>query len=1169
MAKVNPVKLKQDADRLEKAGKLDQAIALYRQIVDDSPRDWNTINKIGDLYAKLNKFQEANEEYAKVADFYAKDGFHLKAIAIWKKINKLDPSTLGPYLNLAELYAKQGLMMEAKGQYQIVVEEYIKRGKMRDAGEVLRRMADIDPADLKVRSKLADLYTREGNSARAIEEHVAIAEELSRKGHLAEALQVLEKGLKIDPRSLRLRLEVARVHLVQKNFERAAQALEEASQQAPADAQVLSRLGEAYLGARKIAEAERVFQRLLEIDPEDAEARMQMGRVHIQQRQFDRALDQFLPLVERHTARREGDRAAALLQEIVQHEPAHVKTLVKLAEVYRLLQKDSLVVAAYSQLTEAYRQQGLLAQAAAVLETLVAMEPDNGQHREKLQHVRRSLASAAPANAALPDDDPDAIEEDFDLHLASDDEFPGLSEAPASVPPAPVRTVASVPAPPAGVAPSRPRIEPSGPLGEQDREFVEEHLAEGKVFRKYGLVDKAAEQFEAIVARFPDHAEARQELRDLYEEKGLLTKAAEQCLALAEIARLKGDAAGAAKFEAQAHALVPPAAAPASVPAAPSHELDALPPRAAKSPVPAPAVSAPPPAAEADEEEDIPLVVEEDEHEELADTDELELPEEFPGLEADLTTPAPVFAPARESVAEELDVSFGDAFDAPAAPAPDSASRADAFGDEETFALGDALAEAGGPDGLDFGLDSATSGADVDLPLDELSSLADTPAAAETDDLFAAAEAPAVSPSPAEPELPADLARILDEVADYLSLGFVDDARDALREAVARYGDHAAVRERMAALGLGAPAPAEPASKRAAPAPVAEPAPATSSGDDALDTLGDDLGFEVEEPSTQPPVQVPRDAFDAGDLVADEELDLGSGLQEPFAAAPALVPDADEDLALDDLGDSPDAQPAASADDDAAAWLGDADVSEPASPWAPASPSEAAGIDDLGLDLEPPPAAPADDWPLPDLAEPATVAVEPDLDALGLDVDTPAPAAPAAGDTLGDLGAELFGAFAAVQEEPAALGSDLGDAGLADIFREFKKGVDRQLGQEDYDTRYNLGIAYKEMGLIDEAIAEFQLAAKDPGRVLECSSMLGICFLDKGMPKLAVKWFDKGLAVPGRSEEEYQGLRYDLACAYEADGDRVRARDIFMELYGQDAQFRDVADKLRALTGGR
>jgi tetratricopeptide (TPR) repeat protein len=186
-------------------------------------------------------------------------------------------------------------------------------------------------------------------------------------------------------------------------------------------------------------------------------------------------------------------------------------------------------------------------------------------------------------------------------------------------------------------------------------------------------------------------------------------------------------------------------------------------------------------------------------------------------------------------------------------------------------------------------------------------------------------------------------------------------------------------------------------------------------------------------------------------------------------------------------------------------------------------------------------------------------------------------ATPAAGgdgegfDLANELG-DLFGAQPAVAEETApegtasgGAGSDLGDEALTDLFREFQKGVDKQLGKEDYETRYNLGIAYKEMGLVDEAVAEFQLAAKDENRLLECASMLGICFMEKGMPKLAVKWFEKGLQAEGRAEQEYQGLRYDLADALEAGGDPARALEIFTELYGQDAGFRDVADKVRQL----
>jgi tetratricopeptide (TPR) repeat protein len=184
--------------------------------------------------------------------------------------------------------------------------------------------------------------------------------------------------------------------------------------------------------------------------------------------------------------------------------------------------------------------------------------------------------------------------------------------------------------------------------------------------------------------------------------------------------------------------------------------------------------------------------------------------------------------------------------------------------------------------------------------------------------------------------------------------------------------------------------------------------------------------------------------------------------------------------------------------------------------------------------------------------------------------EPPVPAAPHGGfDLASELG-DLFSAQPAVADEPpAAAGTDFGDDALADIFREFQKGVDKQLGKEDYETRYNLGIAYKEMGLVDEAIAEFQLAAKDESRLLECASMLGICFIEKGMPKLAVKWFEKGLSAPGRTDEEYQALRYDLASALEQSGDADRALALFTDLWGQDASFRDVADRVRQLGASR
>ena len=324
MAKINPVKLKQDADKLEKAGKLDQAIALYRQIVDDNPRDWNTINKIGDLYAKLNKPRGRRASTRRSRTSTPRTASYLKAIAIWKKINKLDPTALEPYLNLADLYAKQGLMMEAKSQYQIVVDEYIKRGKIREAGDVLKKMAEIDPADLKIRSKLADLYTREGNAAKAVDEHVAIAEELNKKGHLAEALQVLEKGLKIDPKSVRLRAELARVHLVQKNYEQGgARTSRRRSGRRPSDTQVLSRLGEAYLGGQEDRGGGGDLQAPARAGPAGpGRAASRWAASTCCRDEFDQAYEQFAARGgAAGGAQGRASAAAALLQQIVAEEP--------------------------------------------------------------------------------------------------------------------------------------------------------------------------------------------------------------------------------------------------------------------------------------------------------------------------------------------------------------------------------------------------------------------------------------------------------------------------------------------------------------------------------------------------------------------------------------------------------------------------------------------------------------------------------------------------------------------------------------------------------------------------------------------------------------------------------------------------------------------------------
>src|SRR6185295_17172660 len=96
-----------NAEKYVRAGKLLEAAKEYQKLADDNPRDMNLVNKLGDLLLRAGQNQPALKQFMRIADFFAKDGFHLKAIAMYKKISKIDPSNLECQQRLALLYQEQ------------------------------------------------------------------------------------------------------------------------------------------------------------------------------------------------------------------------------------------------------------------------------------------------------------------------------------------------------------------------------------------------------------------------------------------------------------------------------------------------------------------------------------------------------------------------------------------------------------------------------------------------------------------------------------------------------------------------------------------------------------------------------------------------------------------------------------------------------------------------------------------------------------------------------------------------------------------------------------------------------------------------------------------------------------------------------------------------------
>jgi hypothetical protein len=155
-------------------------------------------------------------------------------------------------------------------------------------------------------------------------------------------------------------------------------------------------------------------------------------------------------------------------------------------------------------------------------------------------------------------------------------------------------------------------------------------------------------------------------------------------------------------------------------------------------------------------------------------------------------------------------------------------------------------------------------------------------------------------------------------------------------------------------------------------------------------------------------------------------------------------------------------------------------------------------------------------------------------------------------------------------------GSPFGDdAGvdLAEMFGELKHDLEADVASSDEDpeTHYNLGIAFREMGLLDEAIGELQKACQsfDHGKpfpqIMQTYTWLAQCFLEKGVPEAAVRWYDKALHVTGIDNETRVALHYELAAAYETAGDKPSALRHFMDVYGSNIDYRDVAERIKAL----
>ncbi|HEX7424776.1 MAG TPA: tetratricopeptide repeat protein, partial [Terriglobales bacterium] len=389
----NKQKILSAAEKFVQQGKLQNAIAEYDKVLKHDAKDLTVNNTIGDLYARLGNSAKAIECFKTVGDAYAAQGFTVKGIAMYKKITKLHPSADGS-LKLAELYTQQGLFNDARAQYLQVAEDLMKNGDLGQAVRLFQKVLEMDPENVPMRVKLAEVYVRLGKKKEAWEIFSAAAESLRSRGSLAAAEDILKRMLVLDPGNGYVLLLRGKAALESDDPKNAIAYLEKAPD-IDSHPEGLRDLLKAYLQIGNSTQAAPIAEKLLTVhnDPEGlfllAEGSARLGQYH-------QALDVYTRHADRLLAT-DSTKLLGSLHTMITHVRDDSGALDTLLLLLNKAGESTHVNEVSELLAHSSVRDGNLARARDLYQMLATTEPQNQLHMQNYQQVVGRMDGASPA----------------------------------------------------------------------------------------------------------------------------------------------------------------------------------------------------------------------------------------------------------------------------------------------------------------------------------------------------------------------------------------------------------------------------------------------------------------------------------------------------------------------------------------------------------------------------------------------------------------------------------------------------------------------------------------------------------------------------------------------------------------------------------------------------
>lgn len=286
----NKDKLLESAQKNLKKKQVAKAIKDYQKVVEIDPGDVRSRQKLAELCVRMNKNPEAYEHYEAVAKYFASNGFYLKAIAIYKQMQRIDSSQVSIYNRLAELNEKQGLIGNAMAEYRTLVNYYERNGMVADAIKTLEKMRDMDTSNLNIRVKLAEIYATNDRQDEGLAEFEGVLTSLSERNEFDKILRLYKMFLPLYPSNKKLQMGLALTLYEKGELNQGVLVLNNLLKDNPENPDILRLLARGYDDLQDWERAKQTYLALLEMDPSDLDTREALIKCYLNSRAFDQAL---------------------------------------------------------------------------------------------------------------------------------------------------------------------------------------------------------------------------------------------------------------------------------------------------------------------------------------------------------------------------------------------------------------------------------------------------------------------------------------------------------------------------------------------------------------------------------------------------------------------------------------------------------------------------------------------------------------------------------------------------------------------------------------------------------------------------------------------------------------------------------------------------------------